>query len=233
MHKLLFLVLIQLIYTGVACGQSIKAQQGVVYNKGTGIRIGKADIFNKRSKFRVSSDGFGSFRILASIGDTLEVSCLGYSTEKFIVNDYKDAIIYIEPTNELEEVVVREKSIREDLREVEEAYRSKGVYYKGKPPVYLLIFKPLTFVHELFGKTAKNARRFNSYAKREIEYHEVARRFNNYTIKNAISIRDEELEDFKTDFWPTAEQINRWNDYDLMNYIKRSYEEFKRAKKGN
>ncbi len=51
------------------------------------------------------------------------------------------------------------------------------------------------------------------------------------TIKKVVPIKDTELEDFELAYFPTVAQINSWNDYELINYIKSSYEDFKKKAK--
>lgn len=227
LKKLFFVFLITVTALAVAQAQTATVQRGVVFKKGTNTRISKAEIFNKNTRAQVKSDDFGIFSILSSVNDTLQISGVGYVTQIFIVKDFKDAIIYMQSDNELQEIHVREKSIKQELEEAKNSYRSKGVYYKGKPPLLALIFSPLTFINELVGKSGKQARRFNKFADREIDYYEVSSRFNDVAIKNTVPIQENELEDFKTKYWPTAEQVRRWNDYDIISYIKRSYSQFK------
>jgi hypothetical protein len=207
--------------------QTGSVQEGVVFKKGTNIRISNAEIINKNTRGKVNSNDFGIFRIISSVNDTLQISGAGYITQVFIVRDFKDAIIHLQSTNELQEVQVKEKTIKQELEEARNSYRSKGVFYKGKPPLLAAIFSPLTFINELVGKNGRQARRFNKFADREIDYYEVASRFNDSSIKTTVPIQDDELEDFKSKYWPTAEQIKRWTDYDVISYIKRSYTEFK------
>lgn len=216
-------------YQGVA--QSVKAKQGAVLKLGTGIRISGAVIKNKRNGFSVLSNQMGFFSILSAEGDTLEVSAPGYTTQSITVFDYRDAIVYLIPVTQLNEVVIQGKSLSEELNEVKEGYRSKGVYYNGKPPLLASVIHPLTAINELFGKNAKRARRFNDYAQREIEYQEVSRRFNDLTIKKTVPIPDAELADFKARYMPSLEDIQKWNDYDLVVYIKNAYNEYLESKK--
>lgn len=84
----------------------------------------------------------------------------------------------------------------------------------------------MTFIYENFKNEVKNARKFNRYAKDEMAYYEIVARFNDNTIKNAVQIKDEELENFKSDYWPSLEETRKWNDYDLSNYIIKSYKDF-------
>ena len=147
-----------------------------------------------------------------------------------MVSDFKDVFVYLQPVNVLSEVIIKGESVKQNLKEVEDSYRSKGIYYKGKPPITSLMH-PVTFFNEVFSKNGKRARRFNEYAERESEYYEIAARFNDRTIKSIIpAVGDEDLIAFKAAFWPTAEQIRSWNDFSLLSYIKKSYAEFLKSK---
>lgn len=238
-HKTLSLVSLLLVFSFTEVqAQANRVQQGVIFKKGTNTRISNAEIINTNKKVKVVSNDFGIFRIIASPNDTLVISGAGYISQSLVVNDYKDFIIHLQAAAELQEVQVNRQSIRQELDGARREFRSKGIYYNGKPPLYLLlpipgIGQPLTFINELFGKKGRQARRFNKFADGEIEYYDVSSRFNNSAIKNAIpQIKNEELEAFKTEFWPSAEQVRKWNDYDLISYIKKSYIAFK-AKNSN
>lgn len=211
-----------------ALSQAIKTQQGAVLKRGSNLRISGASIKNKRSQFSVATNEMGIFSILASPGDTLEISAIGYMSHSLVVADFKDAIVYLQEVTRLEEVVVTGKSLESDLNEIRDAYRGKGSYYGGKPPVLAYIFSPLSALSDRFGKTGKRARRFNEFANQELEYQEVARRFNDLSIKRAVpEIKDEELQDFRAAYTPDVEQLRSWNEYDLVVYIRKSYKEFK------
>lgn len=209
--------------------QDSRVQQGVLFKKGTSVRVANAEVFNKNIQALVRSNGLGVFTILASAGDTLLISGPGYTSQQFIVVDMKDVFIYLQPGNMLDEVLVTGKSLQQEQREIQDAFRSKGVYYGGKPPIGLLSpfsGSPLTFINEAFGKNAKRARRFNDFVQRESEYSEVAQRFSDRAIKATVPIKEEDLADFKAEYWPDRETLRRWNELDLLTYIKRSYEQF-------
>ncbi len=91
----------------------------------------------------------------------------------------------------------------------------------------------MTFIYENFKSEVKDARKFNRYAKKETAYYEISARFNAENIKSIIPIKNEELEEFESDYWPTLEQIRKWNDYDLINYIIFSYQDYRKKKKIN
>jgi hypothetical protein len=230
MHRnsIFLFCLLSLICPGLAKGQSAQIQKGMCYKKGTGIRLSGVQIVNKQTSFVAKSNIYGDFSIPASPGDTLKISCAGYSETEFAVTDLSDNILYLDPIISLPEVVIKETSVQADLNSVKRDYRKKSVFYTGTPHYYYLVLKPMTFIYENFKSEVINARKFNRYAKHEMAYFEIAVRFNDLNIKNAIPIKDDELEAFKTAYWPTAEQVKNWNDYDLSNYIIKSYQDFKK-----
>jgi hypothetical protein len=229
-RKIALFFLFCLIAFSEAAAQSVKVQQGLLIKGGTAIRLGGIQVLNKRNLARVRSNTLGVFNILALAGDTLELSGNNFQISKFVVTDFADKIMYLQPVIELSEVVIKENSIKQDFDEVRRGYRSKSVFYTGTPHYYYLVLKPMTFIYENFKSEVINARKFNRYAHNETASIKVSERFNDVSIKAAVPIRDEEMEGFKDGFTPTVQQISIMNDYDLFNYIRKSYEEFEKAK---
>jgi hypothetical protein len=232
-NKIFNLCLFLLVIGNQSNAQLKKAQQGILYKAGTDIRLGNVQIFNKRSLTIAKSNMYGMFNIPASVGDTLEISCAGYNNVVLAVNDFADKAFFLKPATTLPGVVIKETSVQADLDEVKRGYRKKSVFYTGTPHYYYLFLKPMTFIYENFKSEVKDARRFNRYAKKETAYYEISVQFNAQNIKSAIPIKDDELEDFESDYWPTLEQIRKWNDYDLVNYIITSYQDFKKKQRAN
>ncbi|RZK71970.1 MAG: hypothetical protein EOO85_19550 [Pedobacter sp.] len=57
---------------------------------------------------------------------------------------------------------------------------------------------------------------------------EIAIRFNNAMIKRVVPIKDEDLDEFKNKYKPKLEKLKLWSDFELMEYIKKSFVSFKR-----
>lgn len=227
--KISLLVLATLIVIKVTNAQILKVQQGLLIKSGSSIRLGSVQVINKQSKVRAKTNIYGAFDILALAGDTLEFLDNDFQTNYFVVTDFTDKIIYLDPVIELSEVVIKENSMNAEFNEVRRGYRSKSVFYTGTPHYYYLVLKPMTFIYENFKSEVINARRFNRYARSEMASIKVAERFNDNSIKAVVPIRDSELEDFKIDYEPTLAKLNVMSDYDLVNYIKKSYKEFKKT----
>ena len=206
-----------------------KVIEGAVLEKGGTKRLSGATVSNKRTSYAVSTNSFGLFSIIAIPGDTIEVTHPEYASQRLVVVNYSDLIIRLQTGNVLKEVIVKSESNKEQLTEAKNAFKKKGIYYGGRPPLKLLLpfgGSPLTFFYELLSKNGRQARRFGEFAKSETDYYEVAARFNDYNIKRIARIEDKDLPAFKQAFWPSIEQIRTWNDFDLLNYIKASFKKF-------
>jgi hypothetical protein len=230
LKKTLLLSVITLIVIQTAAAQ-LKIQQGMFLKQGTNIRLGSIQVTNKRSSIETQSSIYGEFQIPANSGDTLLFSNPGFLSTIMIVSDLQDKIIYMQPIIELSEVNVKANSVKKDLMETQKVYRSKGVFYTGDPHYYYLFLKPMTFIYENFKSEVKNARKFKKYTKRELEYYEISKRYNDSIILKNTPISKDELVAFKMMFMPTYKQYIQYNDYDLIKYIKASYQDFKKVKK--
>lgn len=208
-------------------GQQDSVQNGLLFKKGTGIRLSGIRVQNKRNSAMTNSTIIGTFSIPARKGDTLEITGDGYENSSSIT-DLNDRIIFLKPQILLSEVVIKENTIGADLNATQNGYRKKGVFYTGTPHYYYLFLKPMTFIYENFKSEVINARRFKRIAKDERAYYEINTRFNQNTIKKVVPIADNEIDGFEEAYWPSLSQIRNWNDYDLDNYIIHSYSDFKR-----
>ncbi|HEX8377654.1 MAG TPA: hypothetical protein VF602_07535 [Pedobacter sp.] len=218
-----------LVFLLISTSTFSQSVNGVIYQKGSATRVTNASVFNVRLKSQILTDIKGSFSIMTSPGDTLLVNHPDYMELKFVVANYNDIIIHLQRSNLLNEVVIKGESRQEQLAEAERSFKKKGIFYKGRPPLLLLSpfgGSPLTFFHELLSKDGRNARRFSRFAQSEGDYYEVASRFNDYNIKKVIPIKDHELPHYKEAYWPSVDQIRSWKDFDLFNYIKKSYSKF-------
>ena len=228
--KLLLIGLSLFIWPSLNQAQSTHVLQGMVFKAGTNLRLSGARLVDKKTSITTQSNLYGGFSISAGINDTLEITCDGFASTQFILTDLTDKMVYLDPVYSLPEVMIKENTVLADLNSVKRGYRKKSVFYTGTPHYYYLVLKPMTFIYENFKSEVIDARKFNKFARNEIAYYEVAARFTDDVIKRNILINENELEDFKTNYWPTARQLRSWNDYDLANYIIKSYQDFKKNK---
>ena len=213
--------------------QDIHAQQrsfhGVIYEQGTAQRVGSATIKNSASGASARSNNLGEFIIIAAPTDTLLITKPEYVDYKLEASSKKTVLIQLMKIRKLAEVVITARTKKQEMEEVLQGYRKKGVYYNGKPPVLSYIFKPLTAIYELVGKDPSNARRFNNYYHREIEELEIDRRFNANLVKRLTGLEGTDLQNFMASYRPGYTKVTTWSEYDLMTYISKSFKVFNLA----
>ncbi len=227
MKTIVAFVLFQLV-ASITQAQPIKIQQGLLFKIGTSIRLGSVSVFDKRSRIKVMSNTIGVFNIPAQRGDTLNFTSEGFQPTDFVVDDFADKIVFMPPIVQLNTVVIKEQSLKSEIREVQRGYREKSVFYTGTPHYYYLVLKPMTFIYENFKSEVKEARHFNRYARMELASTAINKRFKDSTIKQVVPLKDKDLASFEMDYMPTLQQINTWNDYELINYIKTCYADYQK-----
>lgn len=207
----------------------LKAQHafnGVVMRQGTKIRLDSVQIYNKLTRIKVLSNSWGIFSIGVKQGDTLELAKKGYELQYIAFTDSLSSILFLRPFMELKEVLVYGSSVKYDLSETQRIFRGKGVFYTGRPHYYYLFLKPMTFIYENFNSEVINARKFKKFAKKESDNYDISARFSEAFIKKNVPVSDNEIIHFKSKYRPTIEQIRTYSDYEMIDYIKKSYKEW-------
>lgn len=219
----------------VCCVISLSAQAqkkeftliGVVYKMSAANRISKVLVANLTNNAITMTDDLGSFKISSSIGDTILFRQKDYADKKVAVITENALMVYLESNINLSEINVKDITKKQELNQLMHDYNKKGVYYNGKPPVMSAIMSPLNGLYSLFGSDAKQARRFNKYSARELEQTEIDRRFTRKLVMQVTGLTDNKKVDmFMDSYKPSYEDIKKWNDYDLIAYIKKSFKYF-------
>ena len=206
--------------------QTQKTYSGVILQQGTKIRLDSVLIYNKLTRSKVMSNSWGVFSIGVNNGDTLEFVKKDYELKEITFADSLSNILFLKPFMGLKEVVIYGNSVKNDLLETQRIFRSKGVFYTGRPHYYYLFLKPMTFVYENFKSEVISARKFKKFARSESDNYDISVRFNEAIIKNSVPVKDDEITNFKSKYRPTIEQVRTFSDYEMIDYIKRSYKEW-------
>lgn len=200
-----------------------KVISGLVMEKGSNIRIADANVVNLRSNQTVSTSGYGVFTLRVEIGDTVKISKIGYGPVKTVIHTLEDILIDMQAGTNIEMIVVTRSTKEAEMQGYLRDYAKKGVYNGGKNTTMTYLSSPATALYNLFGKDAKNAKRFESYMTKELEASKVDRIFNKTIVNKITNLEDEELRDFMEMYRPSTSSIERWGEYDLLNYINRSF----------
>jgi hypothetical protein len=211
-------------------GQQVFILKGVVSKKLSGERVSQVLITNLRSHDIMMSDELGWFSIKTAMGDTLLFRKVDYTDQKIIIASTADMPVYMQPVIHLSEVTVKGESKRQEVNDVMKDYGSKGVYYNGSPPLASILLNPLNDLHTWFGKDAKDLRRFKAYSQNELEYTEVRKRYTPKLVKQVTNASDSTCKKFMEFYTPSYEDIKAWNDYELIQHIKKSYNYYDKNK---
>jgi len=179
------------------------------------------------------SDELGWFSIKTSVGDTLLFSKYDYTDQKMTVVSKADIPVYMQPVVHLAEVKIAGESKKQELNDVMNDYRHKGIYFDGKPPITAFSpfgGSPITGLYELFGKEPAQMRRFAAFSKNENEYAEVKKRYNIALVKRVTHASDSTAKKFMVYYTPSYEDIKAWNDYELIKHVRESYEFYEKNK---
>lgn len=224
--RVIFSLAVVLIAGNKAFAQQNLMLTGVLFEHASKNRIALAEIKNKQSGFATGSNDIGLFTIKANIGDTLLVTKRNFNDLEVVVRDHKDLVLYLNKGTMLNEVMVTGQTKKQALDEIRKDFKGKGSFYGGKPPILSILGSPLTFFYELFGKTPKQARRFNKMYQTEMQDGQVDQLFNKTSINKQTGLTGKALEDFMVNYRPDYEQAKNWNTYDAIKWINYSYKKY-------
>ncbi|MBS1530450.1 MAG: hypothetical protein JSU01_09095 [Bacteroidetes bacterium] len=214
----------------MAVAQNFTAK-GIIFRKSSTSRVSQALITDLNTKTVMMSDDLGMFSINTWIGDTLLITKKDYTPFRIVVTDKNDLSIFLQPVVQLNQVTVKGESQRQELNDVMKQYKSDGIFNNGKSlPFWQALNSPLTEFYNLFGKTPGEARRFAAYSKNELEASAVDKRYTKELVKTTTKLPDDEVGKFMQYYRPSYQDIMQWNDYQLINAIKKNLVYYKRSK---
>lgn len=203
--------------------QSSPTLSGLVLEKGTSTRLADANIINLRTRVKTTTSLYGVFYIEAMIGDTISVSKTGYGPIKTVLFTMDDILLEMQPGLQIETVIVARRSRQQEMADILKDYEKKGIYNGGKNSTGTYLNSPATALYNLFGREAKNMKRFEKFMDREVEEMAIDRIFSKSAVSEATGLQGEELQNFMDLYRPSYQQTQSWGQYDLLNYIARSF----------
>jgi len=220
--------------------QPVRAQQvklnGMVVDADTKTGLPLVTIINKRSQTGAMTNETGRFLIEAMPGDTIEFSMLSYYKKEIVTpleassfNIYLNKRIF-----GLQQINVRGKNYHNDSLATREEY---GKYFNYKKPGAMDVLKtlpanPVTALSYLVpSKTRKRKEQFHEqllYWEKEkfIDY-----RYSPELVAKMTKLESPELDSFMLHYRPGYNFLQNATDYDLLLYIKQSFEQYKQEKK--
>ncbi|WP_147425575.1 hypothetical protein [Mucilaginibacter gracilis] len=203
--------------------------KGVAFKDGTTQRLARVLVANLTDGGITTTDELGTFQLKCALGDSLLFRQKDFSDKKIAVNTQNTVMVYMQANISLSEVNIKGLNKRQELQQVMNEYNSQGIYNKGKPSVASAILNPLNGLYDLFGSGPKQARHFKQFAEHDLQQTEVNRRFTKNLVQRITGLQDSaKVQTFILAYKPSYEDIKAWNDYDLINYVKRSFTDFEK-----
>lgn len=220
---ILLLVFFGFIQKGEAQVTDLPKVSGLILEKSTGNRLADVNVINLKMNRKVTSNNFGVFYIDAMIGDSLSISKVGYGTIKLVLYTLDDVVVEMQPGMQIETVVVARKTRQQEMEDILRDYEKKGIYNGGKNKVGTYLNSPATALYNLFGREAKNMKRFEKYMDREVNEIAVDRIFTKSIVTEHTGLEGEALQHFMEIYRPSYELSKNWGQYDLLKYITNSF----------
>lgn len=228
--KTISLVVATVLLPTTVFSQMLQQINGITFNQKTSGRLATVTVSNLRRQTTSTSNDLGMFSIKAAPGDTLLFIKPGFTERKILVTASTDMVAYLLPAQQLEAVIVKAKTKQQEQKEVLDTYRSKGIYYNGKPPALSILSSPVTSLYELFGKEPGRARHFAAQMKRENQQTEINRRYTFELVKRVTQLPDDEVQQFRLTYTPPYPEVLKWNEYEMIQFINRCLDGYNRAK---
>lgn len=229
--KLIFTVFAICCLPGFLFAQQLLTIKGIIFKRSSANRISQALITDLKSQVVMMSDELGGFSIKTTVGDTLLITKNDYTPQKIVVLNNNDMVVYMQPVIQLNQVTIKDQSQKQELSGVMKEYKSQGVFNDGKSlPFWEFLNSPITGLYNLFGKGPAQARRFAEFAKNEQEANVVDKRYTKELVKRITKLPDDEIDKFMVAFRPSYEDMKEWNDYQLIQYIKKEFAYYQKNK---
>ncbi|MFI5159548.1 MAG: hypothetical protein ACHQF4_11825 [Sphingobacteriales bacterium] len=229
------------LYVFTALGSSAQKITGTITDKTTGEPVRGAMVSLGNSNFFTNT--LGAFELdVSSYKDTLKIVHFAYVSYIEPISPVLVVLhIQLEPAViKLKEVRIhsaRERSFKEDSINNRLEYASQFNYkgltvmdaFSGNPnkqPDELISVNPLLLIAALTKKGTPEYK-FNKILLRDEQAAYVDRKFNRGIVSQITGMKGDTLSGFLTRYRPTYQFVKKASDYEMINYIKDSYKQFK------
>ncbi len=133
----------------------------------------------------------------------------------------------------LQEVIIRDrkKLPKEKLAEARSDYSDPNLYGNTRKTTVMRtiinrIRSPVTILYSLFSKRAKNMYKLQGTIEADYREAEIDYRYTAHVVTKLTGLTGKTLLDFMAHYRPSYEFISKASDYDLILFIKKSYQQY-------
>lgn len=207
--------------------------QGIVFDKDNKQRLTRVYIYNTRTGEGFYNTTKGEFKTTARTGDVLVAALQGYGVDTVSIKSETTLLFYLRRNSiQLQEVVVRDslKTPSEQLKQAQEEYSTiyskgavKDVFTTGGSNGGGGAGLSINALYNLLSKEGKNARMLQKIIERDYRDAMIEYRFTKSLVNRVTGLSGARLTDFKQQYKPGYYFILEANDYELIQYIRKSY----------
>ncbi len=220
----------------------------VTYRDSSGITPVSAKIINMKTKMGTLANHDGFYTITVGLGDTIEVSALGYEVRKIAVpSNISQGSYYYDISLHRKAYVLKDvnysllnyERFRKEFTEMGQVDTSNKIrvsdpsIYKNYTPYnpnFGIRFSPFSFLHNKFGARAKEMSKLQDLMENKNVDVAAAQNYTKGLIQEVTSLPDEEVDDFVKYCNISSEFAANATKYDLMVAIDRCFTNYKKVK---
>ncbi|MBM3401014.1 MAG: carboxypeptidase-like regulatory domain-containing protein [Bacteroidetes bacterium] len=207
--------------------------QGIVFDLNSKQRLTRVYIYNTRTGEGFYNTTKGEFKTIVHDGDVLVAALQGYGVDTVSIRSENTVLFYLKRNSiQLQEVVVRDsvKSPANQLKARQEEFNT--AYSKGRVGDIFTTGGSnggggaglsINALYSLLSREGRNARLLQKIIERDYRDAIIDYRFTNSLINRVTGLNGEQLKDFKQQYKPGYYFIIEANDYDLIEFIRKSY----------
>ena len=232
LKKIIYIFLCFCCYGTVLSAQE-KPVQGIVFDMNSKQRLTRVYIYNTRTGEGFYNTTKGEFKTVARVGDVLVAALQGYGVDTVGVHGENTVLFYLKRNSiQLQEVIVRDSILTpaDELKAKQEEY--SAAYSKGNVNNLLTsggsnggggAGLSIDALYSLLSREGRNARLLQKIIERDYRDAMIDYRFTKTLINAVTGLSGDKLTDFKQQYKPGYYFILQANDYDLIEYIRKSY----------
>jgi hypothetical protein len=230
--KLILSLLLGLI--SIASFAQQRSVQGFVVDKDSRLRLAKVYIYNSSNDEGFYNNTKGEFTASVKLGDTVFAALGGYGMDTVVYRGQSAIVFHLQSMG----IKLKEVSIYGKAKTPQELYKSKLEEYrykldKGSSKDLLNLGSGgvglgIDAIYNLLSRDGKNARHLQKILEKDYKEQVIDYRYKPGYVSALIDIKEENLQDFMTQYRPTYQFVLTASEYAFIQFIKNSYASYKR-----
>ncbi|MGV3546477.1 MAG: hypothetical protein ACO1N4_05395 [Pedobacter sp.] len=211
-----------------------KTVPGFVVDKDTKQRLAKVYIYNSAIDTGIYNNNKGEFFAKINPGDTLFAALSGYAMDTVVYRGQSAIVFQLRSMG----IRLKEVSIYGKTKTPQELYKSRLEEYKYKldrgSSKDLLnlgmggVGLGIDAIYNLLSREGKNARHLQKILEKDYKDQVIDYRYRKDYVMGLIDIKEENVQDFMTQYRPTYQFVLSASEYQFIQFVKNSYASYKR-----